>query len=153
MVGGWVRVPSRAQACGWPWDMKADSEETEKSTNKKQQGSAPAWQEERRCRCAVPEMGHNLHCLLAAGRGIFMVTSALFLISLTPGRSLPCREITASPRCSAFSLCKPGRTAVACSGQQGEGLCSWRNRCSLPLQLHSLTPAGTKEPGKRHHDG
>lgn len=99
----WVRVPSRPPAYGWPWDIKRGSKKTEKSTKKKQQGSAFVWKEEHRCRragnSAVPETGYNLHYLLAAGRGSFMVTSASFLISLTLGRSLPCREIAGSPRC------------------------------------------------------
>ena len=154
----WVSVPSRAPACGWPWDIKRDSKETEKSTNKKQKCSAPVWKEDRRCRRAgnstVPEVGYNLRCLLAAGRRSFMLISAPFLISLRLGRSLPCREIAGSLRCSSFSLCNPGRTATACLGRLERRALrgGWRKCCPLPLQLHSLTRAGAKELGKHRHN-
>jgi len=42
----WVRVPSRAPAAGWPWDIKGNGKESEKSTGRKQQGSDPVWKEE-----------------------------------------------------------------------------------------------------------
>lgn len=146
----WVRVPSRAPACGWPWDMKRDSKEIEKSTKKKQQCSDSA---RHAGNGAAPEMGYNLPCPLAVGRSL-VITSAPFLISMMPGHSLSCREITGPPCCSSFSPCKPGRTAVACWAWLARRALhgSWSERCLLPPQLHSLTQGGAKEPGTHFHD-
>lgn len=102
-------------------------------------------------------MGHDLRCLLAAGRGRFVVTSASFRTLLLLGRSVPWRDRAGSLHCSSCSSrCKPGKRAMAWLERWGEGLCGAAGghaACSLHSAQPVLVPRGLESTATIDSEG